>query len=191
MIFIDHGFVLVKVVEPTVAETPPAGILYVAESDVDEIGLADSLIMTEALADSPFAPRQSGPETRLTVPCTVIVSVVSCANIGAELSRHTVKNDKQSGKSCFILSPCGYYAGVWPRSTSVCRNARESKREKVQRYSGKWYRHGSATDIARAAKAATMPPQEQERNRPSGPGRSMGRAARLTRSSAPHGPDWV
>jgi hypothetical protein len=76
--FIVHGFLLVKVVDPTVADAPPAGIVYVAEVDVEEVGIADSLIMTEAAAASPLAPRQSAPEIRLTVPVRVMVSVVSC-----------------------------------------------------------------------------------------------------------------
>ena len=94
--FIAQGFVLVKVVVPTVAVTPPAGILYVAELDVEEIGVADSLIMADALADSPLALRQSGPEILFRVPVRVMVSVVSgvtsCASMGAKPSTHTVKS---------------------------------------------------------------------------------------------------
>jgi hypothetical protein len=92
VIFMLQGLVVLNVVDPTVAETPPAGILYVAELAVDDIGVADSLIITDALAECPFAPRQSGPEIKLTVPATVMVSVTSvvasCAGMRAKPSRN-------------------------------------------------------------------------------------------------------
>jgi hypothetical protein len=97
--------VLVNVVVPTVPEIPPAGILYVAESDVEDTGVADSLIIADAVADSPFAPRQSGPEIKLAVPVTVMVRVVSgvassWARIAAGTITHAVKSIENS--CCFM-----------------------------------------------------------------------------------------
>ena len=109
VIFMVHGLVLVKVVDPTVAEAPPAGILYVTDEDVEAVGTADWLIMTEAAAASPLAPRQSGPETKVVLPVRVIVRVVSCvascASMGASPSADTVKRDsnRRNVIECFSL----------------------------------------------------------------------------------------